>query len=108
MRDVQHVIRIKKAREYWFELLIAFPAIAGMLELVVGPDWPGAPRTTLGVAVPAVTVLVPPCWQLSMSIPSPTCWTVPDQQENAASTIASIKVGERSMFRDRWAAVKMR
>ena len=31
----------EKAREYWFELLIAFLAIASMLELVVGRDSPG-------------------------------------------------------------------
>ena len=31
----------EKAREYWFELLIAFLAIAGMLEFVVGRDSPG-------------------------------------------------------------------
>ena len=42
------------AREYWFELLIAFLAIAGMLELVVGRDSPGAPSTTLWFSVPAV------------------------------------------------------
>jgi hypothetical protein len=28
----------EKAREYWFELLLAFLAIAGMLELAVGRD----------------------------------------------------------------------
>jgi signal transduction histidine kinase len=48
------------AREYWFELLIAFLAIAGMLELVVGRDSPGAPSTTLWFAIPAVGVLVLP------------------------------------------------
>jgi signal transduction histidine kinase len=48
------------ARGYWFELLIAFLAIAGMLELVVGRDSPGAPPTTLWIAVPAVAVLVLP------------------------------------------------
>ena len=46
------------AREYWLELLIAFLAIAGMLELVVGRDAPGAPPTTLWIAVPTVAVLV--------------------------------------------------
>ncbi|MET0560473.1 MAG: sensor histidine kinase [Gaiellaceae bacterium] len=46
------------AREYWFELLIAFLAIAGMLELVVGRDSPGAPPTTLWIAIPTVGVLV--------------------------------------------------
>jgi signal transduction histidine kinase len=48
------------AREYWFELLIAFLAFAGMLELVVGRDSPGAPPTTLWIAVPTVAVLVLP------------------------------------------------
>jgi signal transduction histidine kinase len=48
------------ALEYWFELLIAVLAIAGMLELVVGRDSPGAPTTTLWFAVPAVAVLVLP------------------------------------------------
>jgi signal transduction histidine kinase len=48
------------AREYWFELLMAFLAIAGMLELVVGRDSPGAPTTTLWFAIPAVAVLVLP------------------------------------------------
>jgi signal transduction histidine kinase len=48
------------AREYWFELLIAFMAIAGMVELVIGRDSPGAPSTTLWFAVPAVGVLVLP------------------------------------------------
>jgi signal transduction histidine kinase len=48
------------AREYWFELLIALMAIAGMLELVIGRDSPGAPSTTLWFTVPAVGVLVAP------------------------------------------------
>jgi signal transduction histidine kinase len=48
------------AREYWFELLMAFLAIAGMLELVVGRNSPGAPTTTLWFAIPAVAVLVLP------------------------------------------------
>jgi signal transduction histidine kinase len=48
------------AREYWFELLIVFLAIAGMLELVVGRDSPGAPTTTLWIAIPTVAVLVLP------------------------------------------------
>jgi signal transduction histidine kinase len=48
------------SREYWFELLIAVLAIAGMLELVVGRDSPGAPSTSLWFSVPAVAVLVLP------------------------------------------------
>jgi signal transduction histidine kinase len=47
-------------REYWFELLIVVLAIAGMLELVVGRDLPGAPETSLWFSVPAVAVLVLP------------------------------------------------
>ena len=61
MRYVQRVSRIGPvAREYWFELLVAFLAIAGMLELVVGRDAPGAPPMTLWFTVPAVAVLVLP------------------------------------------------
>ena len=48
------------AREYWFELLIAVLAIAGMLELVVGRNSPGAPATTLWFSIPAVAGLVLP------------------------------------------------
>jgi len=48
------------AREYWFELLIAVMAFAGMLELVIGRDAPGAPSTSLWVTVPAIAVLVTP------------------------------------------------
>jgi signal transduction histidine kinase len=48
------------AREYWFELLIAVLAIAGMLELIVSRDSPGAPATSLWFSVPAVAVLVLP------------------------------------------------
>jgi signal transduction histidine kinase len=48
------------AREYWFELLIAVMAIAGMLELVVGRDTPGAPTTSLWFSIPAVALLVLP------------------------------------------------
>jgi signal transduction histidine kinase len=48
------------AREFWFELLIALLAIAGMFELVVGRDSPGAPSSSLWFSVPAVAVLVLP------------------------------------------------
>jgi signal transduction histidine kinase len=61
VRYVQRVTRIRYvAREYWFELLIAFLAIAGMLELVVGRDSPGAPPTRLSIAIPTIAVLVLP------------------------------------------------
>ena len=48
------------ARQYWFELLIASMAIAGMLELVVARDSEGAPPTSLWFAIPMVAVLVLP------------------------------------------------
>ncbi|HEX2496480.1 MAG TPA: sensor histidine kinase [Gaiellaceae bacterium] len=48
------------AREYWFELLIAFLGVAGMLELVVGRNAPGAPATSLWISIPTVAVLVLP------------------------------------------------
>jgi signal transduction histidine kinase len=61
VRYVQRMNRVRYvAREYWFELLIAFLAIAGMVELVIGRNSPGAPSTTLWFSVPAVAVLVLP------------------------------------------------
>jgi signal transduction histidine kinase len=61
---VQYVHRMSwiryVVREYWFELLIAVLAIAGMLELVVGRDLAGAPATSLWFSVPAMAVLVLP------------------------------------------------
>src|SRR5215212_5279726 len=45
-------------RDYWFELLIVFLAIAAVLELVVGRNLPGAPATSLWFSVPAIAVLV--------------------------------------------------
>jgi signal transduction histidine kinase len=48
------------AREYWFELLIGGLLIAAMLELVLQYDSPGAPPTSIWLAVPAVAVLVGP------------------------------------------------
>jgi signal transduction histidine kinase len=55
------VTRIRSlTREYWFELLIATMAFAGMLELVVGRDSPGAPATSLWLSIPALWVLVAP------------------------------------------------
>jgi signal transduction histidine kinase len=59
VRYVQRVSRIRYvAHEYWFELLIGFLAIAGMLELVAGRDSPAAPPTALWIAIPAVAALV--------------------------------------------------
>jgi signal transduction histidine kinase len=46
------------AREYWFELLVGFLAVAGMVELVVGRNLPSAPTTTLWFAIPAIGILV--------------------------------------------------
>jgi signal transduction histidine kinase len=58
---VHPVIRIRHlARENWFELLIAVMAVAGMLELVIGRDAPGAPTTTLWFSIPAIAILVSP------------------------------------------------
>ena len=61
MRYVQAVIQLRSVvRTYWFELLIAVMAIAGMLELVVARDSPGAPPTTLWAGVLMLAVLVLP------------------------------------------------
>ena len=61
MQYVQRMSRIRHlAREYWFELLIAVMAIAGMLELVIGRGRPGAPSMSLWFSIPAVAVLVLP------------------------------------------------
>jgi signal transduction histidine kinase len=46
-------------RKYWFDVLIAVLAIAAMLEVVVGRDSPGAPRT-LWFALPAIAAMVLP------------------------------------------------
>ena len=55
MNRIRHL-----AREYWFELLIAVMAIAGMLELVIGRDSPGAPSLPVWTSVLLVAVLVLP------------------------------------------------
>ena len=61
LQYVDCVSRIRHlGRDYWFELVIAVMAIAGMLELVVGRDSPGAPTTTLWFCVPAIAILVSP------------------------------------------------
>ena len=61
---MQYVHRMSRIREWagdhWFEVLMAVLAIAGMLELVVGRDSPGAPATSLWFSVPAVALLVLP------------------------------------------------
>jgi signal transduction histidine kinase len=48
------------ARDYWFELLIAILAAAGMLELVLGSGSPAAPALPLWISVPALGALVLP------------------------------------------------
>ena len=61
MEYVQRVSRYQHiTREYWFELLMATMAIAGMVELVVGRNSPGAPSTSLWFSIPAIGVLVLP------------------------------------------------
>ena len=61
MQYVQRMSRVRLlARRYGFDALIALLAIAGMLELVVGRDSPGAPRTTLWFGVPAIAIMVLP------------------------------------------------
>jgi len=61
---VQYVERVTlsryTAREYWFELLMAVLAVAGMLELVVGRNSAGAPSASLWLSIPLVAVLVMP------------------------------------------------
>jgi signal transduction histidine kinase len=46
-------------RKYWFDLLIALLAIAAMLEVVVGRNSPGAPKS-LWFALPAIVIMVLP------------------------------------------------
>jgi signal transduction histidine kinase len=56
---LQRVSRVRYvSREYWFELLVAFLAVAGMVELVVGRNLPSAPTMTLWFAIPAIGILV--------------------------------------------------
>jgi signal transduction histidine kinase len=61
---VQYFQRVSRfhhiTREYWFELLMAAMAVAGMVELVVGRDYPGAPTVSLWFSIPAIGVLVLP------------------------------------------------
>jgi signal transduction histidine kinase len=47
-------------REYWFELLIVGLAVAGMLELIVLRDSPGAPAASLWWSLLAMAILVLP------------------------------------------------
>ncbi len=47
-------------REYWFEALMALLLLAGIIQLAVLHDSPGAPSTTLWFSIPALVVLVAP------------------------------------------------
>ena len=61
MSYVQRVIQVRDlARRYWYDVLIAVPAIVAMLEVVLGHGSPGAPRTTLWFHVPAIAILMLP------------------------------------------------
>ena len=61
MQYLQRMSRMKEnAREYWFELLIAVLAVAGMLELWIERDADGAPTTTLWFSIPAVALMLLP------------------------------------------------
>jgi signal transduction histidine kinase len=58
---LQRVSRIRYlSRTYVVDLLIALLLIAAMLEVLVGRDAPGAPRTTLWFVLPAIAILVLP------------------------------------------------
>jgi signal transduction histidine kinase len=58
---LQRVSRIRYlAREYWFELLIASLAVAGVVQLIVNRDSPGTPTVSLWFSLPAIAVLVLP------------------------------------------------
>ena len=60
MQYVHRVSRIAYVpRKYWFDLLIGLLAIAAMLEVVVGRNLPGAPKS-LGFAIPAIAIMVLP------------------------------------------------
>ncbi len=61
MQYRQRVSRIEAvAREYWFELLIAALALAGILQLVVERRSPGSPTASLAFSIPALVVLALP------------------------------------------------
>ena len=59
MQYLQRMSRFESvAREYWFELLFALLAVAGILQLRVERNSPGTPTTTLWFSIPAIAVLV--------------------------------------------------
>ncbi len=61
MQYLQRMSRIRDlSRTYVVDLLIALLLIAAMLEVLVGRDSPGAPRTTLWFVLPAIAILVLP------------------------------------------------
>jgi signal transduction histidine kinase len=58
---LQRVSRIRDlSRTYVVDVLIALLLLAAMLEVLVGRDSPGAPRTTLWFVLPAIAILVLP------------------------------------------------
>src|SRR5215831_4021769 len=73
---LQHMSRAGYlAREYWFELLIAVLAFAGMLELWVERNSAGAPTTTLWFTVPAlVLLLLPLFWRRRFPFAAPAAY----------------------------------
>jgi signal transduction histidine kinase len=57
----QRVGRIQSlSRKYVFDLLVGLLLFAAMLEVLVGRNQPGAPRTTLWFVLPAIAILVLP------------------------------------------------
>jgi len=48
------------SREYWFELMTALLVVAGIVELAIQHDWPGAPPSSLWFSVPALIGVVLP------------------------------------------------
>jgi signal transduction histidine kinase len=61
---VQYFQRMKQigdvAREYWWELLIGSMLVAGIVQLIVEHDSPGAPTSTLWFQIPALCLLAAP------------------------------------------------
>jgi signal transduction histidine kinase len=58
---LQRMSRMRElAREYWWELLIGAMLIAGVVQLIVERDSPGAPTSTLWFQIPALCLLASP------------------------------------------------
>ena len=47
-------------KEYWFELLMGLMLLAGIVQLTVLDEEPGAPTTTFWFCVPALVLVVLP------------------------------------------------